>query len=531
MRPATLVLLAALAAAAAPPAAAWSLTGRAPTPRAARLIAGVSGAELEAQVSFKKEREENGAGKTIDRSPGCKPSPPFSSLQIKHLATFSSDPAPAVTRVIFTPADMAARAYVTQLMRDAGLAVRSDAAGNIVGRWNGTNPERGTVGTGSHIDAIPLAGAYDGTLGVLGPIAAVKALRGAGFEPQRNIDIFVTTSEEPTRYGVSCLGARLLAGALPAKTLAALVDANGTSFLEAATAAGYGAPSAAAAVASSRLRPAALSHWVELHIEQASDLEAKKAPVGVVSAIAALAPLVIRLTGPGGHAGTVAMADRADPLVAASEVILAAREAAAGTGARDTVATVGALSVEPGAENSVPRAVTFTVDIRDVDADRRAAVVTTVKRAVAAAAARWRVTASVDAPPADKPVTCDPDVVEAARKAAADAGMPPLPDVVSRAYHDSLIMAPFTRAGMIFVRCRGGVSHRPDEYASPADMAAGVRVLALTLADLAGGRLPEDPPPPIARRCPVSGVVSSGEAFRCPVMLGRKKAKAVKAEL
>jgi len=112
--------------------------------------------------------------------------------------------------------------------------------------------------------------------------------------------------------------------------------------------------------------------------------------------------------------------------------------------------------------------------------------------------------------------------VDAARRGAADAGLPPPPDVVSRAYHDSLVMAPYTRAGMIFVRCRAGVSHTPDEYAAPGDVADGVRVLALALADLAGGRLPEDPPAPIARRCPVSGVVSSGTAFRCPVMLWRK---------
>ena len=432
---------------------------------------------------------------------------------------------------MFTPADKAARAYVTALMVDAGLVVRTDAFGNIIGRWNGTNPERGTIGTGSHIDAVPLSGAYDGTVGVLGAIAAVKSLKNAGFEPQRNIDVFMTTSEEPTRFGVSCLGARALAGFLPARTLATLVDANGTAFLDAAAAAGYGAPTAAAAVATSRLRPAALAHWVELHIEQASGLEAARAPVGVVSAIAAPAPLVVTLTGPGGHAGTVAMTARADPLVAAAAVVLAVREAALATGARDTVATVGSLSVDPGAENSVPRTVTFTVDVRDTDAARRATVVAAIKAAVGRAASTQRVGASIVDKPADKPVTCDPDILEAATKAAADAGLPPPPTVVSRAYHDTLIMAPFTRAGMIFIRCRGGVSHRPDEYASPADVADGVRVLALTLAELAGGRLPEDPPPPVARKCPVSGVVSSGEAFRCPVMLGRKRQGVAKAEL
>ena len=183
------------------------------------------------------------------------PPPP----QLLHLATLSSTPPPSVTRVLFSPADMAARVYVKQLMADAGLAVREDAVGNIIGKWAGTNEERGAVGTGSHIDAIPLAGAYDGTVGVLGAIAAVKSLREARFEPQRAIEVFMTTSEEPTRFGVACLGARVLAGEVTGRDLAALVDANGTTFLEAATAAGYGAPTAAAAVASVRLTPAALT--------------------------------------------------------------------------------------------------------------------------------------------------------------------------------------------------------------------------------------------------------------------------------
>ena len=411
-------------------------------------------------------------------------------------------------------------------MLDAGLDVSVDGVGNVRGRWRGTNPERGTVATGSHIDAIPLSGAYDGTVGVLGGIAAVKALRGAGWVPQRDLLVVSTTAEEPTRFGLSCIGARAMAGWLTARQLAALRDANGTTFLDAATAAGLPPTTPADAIARSRFAPAEMTHWVELHIEQATALEAAGAAVGVVTAIAAPAALALTLTGPGGHAGTVPMAGRADPLRAAADVVAAVEAAATAAGGADTVATVGALRLSPNAANSIPREVSLTVDVRDIDKRRRDAVVRAVRSAAVAAAKARRVKLSIASPNADPPAACDPDVVTAARGAAAELGMH-APDVVSRAYHDTLILAPYTRAGMVFVRCRAGVSHTPDEYASAADIEAGVKVLALTLAELARGGTPADPPLPRATSCPVTGIVASGVgSFVCPVnqlagMVGR----------
>ncbi|HMO87351.1 MAG TPA: M20/M25/M40 family metallo-hydrolase, partial [Lacipirellulaceae bacterium] len=147
--------------------------------------------------------------------------------ELRRLAEFSDAPAPAVTRVLFTPPDLAAREYLTELFRDAQLQVRVDAVGNIFARWPGAEPQRPAVGTGSHTDAIPHSGMYDGTVGVLGALEAVRALQRAGVQPRRSIEILMFTSEEPTRFGLGCLGSRMLGGQLAPDRAAALVDEQG----------------------------------------------------------------------------------------------------------------------------------------------------------------------------------------------------------------------------------------------------------------------------------------------------------------
>ncbi|MGA1372526.1 MAG: M20/M25/M40 family metallo-hydrolase, partial [Pseudomonadales bacterium] len=169
------------------------------------------------------------------------PLPDMPRLQgeLDALASLSSTPPPGVTRILFTETDLAGRDFVRALMRDAGLTVIEDAAGNIVGRWLGTDGDRGRVGTGSHCDAIPHAGRYDGTVGVLGGIAAVRLLRAHGFVPRRTIDVIMFTSEEPTRFGIGCAGSRLLSSALQPEALATLTDEQGVTFDQARQRAGY----------------------------------------------------------------------------------------------------------------------------------------------------------------------------------------------------------------------------------------------------------------------------------------------------
>ncbi|GJP33742.1 hypothetical protein CLOM_g18261 [Closterium sp. NIES-68] len=405
--------------------------------------------------------------------------------QIDHLATFSNDEPPAVTRVLFTENDVKARDYVESLMRESGLIVRKDAIGNIFGRWEGSNESLPAVMTGSHTDAIPLAGKFDGVVGVLGAIAAVQALKSAGFSPHRPIEVLMFTSEEPTRFGIGCLGSRMLANQTGyVDRLLALQDKDGQPFAEAAAQAGFGEARDAGSVAAVALGREQVGAFVELHIEQGPILEEKGEDIGIVTAIAAPATLMVDFSGGGGHAGALLMKHRNDAGLAAAELALAVEAAVLATKADDTVGTTGHLVLQPNAVNSVPRHAHMEIDIRDIDEARRDGVVSTVMGAARRIAARRGVKLErMELVNADPPARCSSMVTSAISSAVDELGLSHR-RMVSRAYHDALFMARVAPTGMIFIPCRGGVSHRPDEFTSKANLANGVRVLALTLAKL-----------------------------------------------
>ncbi len=288
------------------------------------------------------------------------------AAEIDELARFSDTSYPSVTRVLFTEADMRARAWLIERMRTAGLGVRVDAVGNILARWEGSEPDAPPVATGSHTDAIPDAGRFDGVVGVLGGLEAIRALQAAGIQPRRPIELIMFTAEEPTRFAFGCLGSRVLAGVATPERLGRLRDADGVSLDEARLGAGIRGE-----VLDARLAPGAYAAFVELHIEQGPELEATGVPIGVVTAIAAPATLRVEFSGEGGHAGAVLMDLRHDPLVAAAEVIAGVDRLARASGSPDTVGTVGLLTLEPGAVNSIPRHVRMDIDIRDTDHARR----------------------------------------------------------------------------------------------------------------------------------------------------------------
>lgn len=399
--------------------------------------------------------------------------------ELETLAAFTDAPPPAVTRVVFSPTDVAARAYVKSLCTAAGLAVREDAVGNTFARWAGTSPELAAIGSGSHIDAIPHAGRYDGTVGVLGALEAIRALQRAGYRPRRSIELLLFTSEEPTRFGIGCLGSRLLSTSITADSARRLVDKDGHSLDELRAAAGFAGPLEAVA-----LPPGYYAAFVELHIEQGPLLEAKGVPLGVVTAIAAPASLRVRIEGDGGHAGAVLMPGRRDALLAGAEIALAVESAAKSTGAVDTVGTVGVCEVFPGAINSIPSRVKLEIDVRDIDLARRDGVLAAVRQACAEIGARRKVTVQTEVINADAPAKSSPHAVDILAGSCQALDVECL-SMVSRAYHDSLFMSRITDVAMLFVRCRGGFSHRPDEYSSPEDIALGTRVLAEALAKLA----------------------------------------------
>lgn len=393
--------------------------------------------------------------------------------EIDSLAGLSEAPAPVVTRVLFSEADLRARAFVQELCRQAGLVMREDAVGNLFARWVGRDPHRAAVATGSHIDAIPNAGRFDGVVGVLGAIEAVRALRRAGFAPEASIEVIVFTAEEPTRFGLGCLGSRLLSGVLPAERAGALCDGDGITLEQWRRRAGCGT----APLSSVRLPAGCYAAFVELHIEQGPLLERENYSIGLVEKIAAPATLRVELTGEGGHAGAVLMPDRHDALLAGAELALAVERAARGSGSPDTVGTTGVFRIEPGAVNSVPCRARLEIDVRDTGVGTRDAVLEIIRREAGEICQRRGVTGQVETLNADPPAVCDGALVEAFLGVAAEVGLRAR-RMISRAYHDSLFMAQVCPTTMIFIPCRAGVSHRPDEYSSPEQIRDGVAVLA-----------------------------------------------------
>jgi N-carbamoyl-L-amino-acid hydrolase len=402
------------------------------------------------------------------------------SAELETLASFSATEPPAVTRIVFSPVDLAARAWLKQRCAAAGLAVREDAVGNTFARWVGAEPSLPAVASGSHIDAIPHSGRYDGTVGVLGALEAIRALRDGGFRPRRSIELILFTSEEPTRFGLGCLGSRLLSGTLDPARAMSLQDAQGATLEHVRATAGFAGPLAGVAL------PRDCYHaFVELHIEQGPLLERGGIPLGVVTAIAAPATLHIEIEGECGHAGGVLMPDRHDALAAAAEIALAVEATAKSTGAVDSVATVGICEVFPGAVNSIPSRVRMTADIRDIDQTRRDGMLSAVRERCAALGAARGVTVRSEVLNADAPMQSSTLVTQALQGACEELLLPSRL-MVSRAYHDSLFMSRIAPTAMLFIPCRAGVSHRPDEFASGEDIARGVQVLAHALARLAG---------------------------------------------
>ena len=398
--------------------------------------------------------------------------------RIDELSLITEAESPAVTRVLFSDADLRGRDYVAGLGRSAGLALRVDAVGNMFARWVGSAPDAPVVATGSHIDAIPNAGKFDGVVGVLGGITAIEALQEAGFKPMRSIEIVVFTAEEPTRFGIGCLGSRMLAGALPLDKARALRDPEGQSLEDLRRRADLTEPLETVALPENFY-----SAFVELHIEQGPLLEKENIPIGIVQAIAGPSAYRVRIKGEGGHAGAVLMPGRHDASLAASELALAVEKAALASGSPDTVATTGKWEIFPNAINSVPCDAMLEIDLRDTCLETRERALMLMREASVEIAARRGVEIKWEEINCDPPADGDPRTIAITEDVALQLDLA-TKRMVSRAYHDSLFMARVCPTTMIFIPCRNGYSHRPEEHSDPAHIAAGARVLAGTLARL-----------------------------------------------
>jgi allantoate deiminase len=391
------------------------------------------------------------------------------------LAEHGQDPAGGMTRLALTVSDAAARDYVRGRMLELGMTVSHDDVGNLIGRLAGKDPSAACVMTGSHLDTVPRGGRYDGPLGVVGALEAVRALVEAGVSPRRPIDVIVFTGEEGSRFGRGTIGSAALCGEIPVATIHALTDAQGITF-EAALAT-YRDPGPA--------RPAAVPSgsvfaFVELHIEQGGVLEQKRVPIGAVTTVNGLRQLIVKLRGDANHAGATPMDLRRDALVCAAELVRAVDRIPRELG-EGAVATVGKLEVEPNAYNIIPGLVTLGIDAR---APTQALLDQLEERITGAARQVPALSVEVTRRQAVAPGPLDERVISAVERGAVAEGLRSF-RMPSGAIHDALHMASFCPSGMIFIPSQGGKSHCPEEDSSPGDMILGVEVLARTLADLA----------------------------------------------
>ncbi len=382
-----------------------------------------------------------------------------------------------LTRPSYTPALRHAHTLVGAWMAEAGMLVYEDAAGNLVGSYPADRSAAQTLIIGSHLDTVRDAGRYDGILGVMVGIAAVEALHRQGRRLPFAVEVIAFADEEGLRFGASFLGSRALAGTFD-PALLALRDAEGVTLAEAMLA--FGADPEL--IPRDARRPADLLAYLEVHIEQGPRLEARGLPLGVVSAVAGANRLTVSLLGTAGHAGTVPMDLRRDALCAAAEIILAAEGVARAT--PGLVATVGQISALPGAGNVIPGAATLSLDVRHQDdGARRQALAELRARAQSAAASRG-VSLVWDEPEGRPAVPLSPGLRERIALAIAAAGYAPF-ELPSGAGHDAAIMAGIVESAMLFVRCKGGISHNPAEAVEAADVAAALVALGHLLDDLA----------------------------------------------
>jgi allantoate deiminase len=389
--------------------------------------------------------------------------------RIDQLGTVS-ETAENLTRIFLSPEHRIAAELLMAWMTDAGMAAHLDAVGNVCGRYEGDRPGLPCLMLGSHYDTVRDAGKWDGPLGVITAIVCVADLNRRGVRLPFAIEVVGFADEEGVRFASTLLGSRAVAGTFDVSVLNAR-DRGGLTMREAMVPFGLD-PGHIGMAARSRRE---LHAYVELHIEQGPVLEQQNLPVGVVTAIAGATRLAANLTGMAGHAGTVPMAVRRDALAGAAECIVAVERFCRADSA-GLVGTVGAITALPGATNVIPGKASFTLDIRaPTDAHRKLAVADLVRR-IEAIAKRRALSLQIDVTHENRTVPCAPWLKAQVAEAVAAENYPVF-DLPSGAGHDGMAMIDVTDVAMLFVRCRGGISHHPAEHVEQADADAAARVL------------------------------------------------------
>ena len=394
-----------------------------------------------------------------------------------------SEAAGQLTRRFLTAAHRATLDALTGWMVDAGMTVRLDAAANLIGRYEGARPGAPALMIGSHVDSVRNGGRYDGSLGVLLGVDCVEALNRAGRRLPFAIEVIAFGDEEGSRFAASMTCSRAVVGAADPAVLD-MRDADGVSMAEAFGAFGL----AAADVGAAARRPDEIVAFLEAHIEQGPVLEAENLPIGIVTAIAAQRRLLCRFVGTAGHAGTTPMGLRRDPGPAAAEAILALERICA-AGSHGLVGTVGRMSATPGAFNVIPGAVEISMDVRAETSAVRDEAVGAIVAELEAIAARRTIGLTIEHPQSLPESPCDPTLIALLETAVESVGVAPrrLP---SGAGHDAMVMAALCPTAMLFIRCRGGVSHNPAEAVRIDDCEIALRAMLAFIDGLERSRRP-----------------------------------------
>lgn len=395
------------------------------------------------------------------------------------LASFGGTEQNGSNRLAFSDEDMAARTYFKGLMTEAGLAVREDAFGNIIGRLEGSYSSLPAVATGSHIDTVPNGGHFDGMAGSVASLLAIKRLRERGMM-RHPLELIIFQMEESSRFSLATFGSKVMVGKANLEIAAKAKDKNGITLPEAMAAKGYNFAKLSEAVR----KKGELACFLELHIEQSPTLEEKNLPVGVVTAIAAPIRTHVVIEGKASHSGGTAMNNRQDALVSAAEMVLAVRRVGNAFARKEIVATVGNLTISPGAMNVVPGRAELWIDLRGTDRLVMDQAQEAVAKAAKAIEAAYATPVTLNLLGADTPVAMTPKIINLMQEVATELKIPHMP-IVSGAGHDTMNIAAIAEVGMVFIRCRDGLSHNPCEFATIDDIMAGTAVLTETLHRLA----------------------------------------------
>jgi N-carbamoyl-L-amino-acid hydrolase len=393
----------------------------------------------------------------------------------------------AVTRLVFSVKELRSRQLLMHLMRQAGLKIHVDAIGNIFGRLAGGHPKAPAVVAGSHLDTVIHGGKFDGPVGVIGALEAVRTIKENQIPLRSPVEVVCFVGEESSRFGFSTLGSSLVAGEVQHQDLANAVDPHGTKLQDVLSSLGISRRN----LASLKRDPRSLKAYLELHIEQGPVLETKKKRIGLVTAIAAPSRFKVIFNGRADHSGTTPMEMRKDALVASAQLITYVETVSRKFSSLEkgrVVGTVGAMKIEPGVINAVPGRAELSIDIRSITAAAKEKVARMVKNEARAIARNRALGVEILSIRDENPVPLDKRLLQVTKELCDEKGI--VYEIMpSGAGHDAMQMAKITPAAMIFVPSKRGISHNPLEWTAPEDICLGSQLLMETMVRVANEKI------------------------------------------